>query len=78
MRRLRVCVHTPKECVCERKDVHACCRKMLAAQQKKTNVHFAELGKALHAVPGKPNHCRELKSLTLFFHHTDPDAVCSK
>ena len=26
----------PKECVCERKDVHAYCSKMLAAQQKKT------------------------------------------
>ena len=29
-----VCVHMPKECVCERKDVHACCRKKLAAQQR--------------------------------------------
>ena len=37
-----VCVHMPKECVCEKKDVHACCRKKLAAQQRKTNVHFAE------------------------------------
>ena len=37
-----VCVHMPKECVCERKDVHACCRKKLTAQQRKTNVHFAE------------------------------------
>ena len=27
-----VCVHMPKECVCERKDVHACCRKKLAAR----------------------------------------------
>ena len=26
----------PRECVCERKDVHAYCSKMLAAQQKKT------------------------------------------
>ena len=31
-----VCVHMPRECVCERKDVHAYCSKMLAAQQKKT------------------------------------------
>ena len=30
-----VCVHMPRECVCERKDVHAYCSKMLAAQQKK-------------------------------------------
>ena len=34
-----VCVHVAKECVdlhvCERKDVHANCSKMLAAQQKK-------------------------------------------
>ena len=29
-----VCVHMPRECVCERKDVHAYCSKMLAAQQK--------------------------------------------
>ena len=28
-----VCVLMPEECVCERKDVHACCRKKLAAQQ---------------------------------------------
>ena len=28
-----VCVHTPREC--ERKDVHAYCTKMLAAQQTK-------------------------------------------
>ena len=33
---LYVCVHMPKECVCERKDVHAYCTTMLAAQQKKT------------------------------------------
>ena len=31
-----VCVHMPREGVCERKDVHAYCSKMLAAQQKKT------------------------------------------
>ena len=31
-----VCVHMPRECVCERKYVHAYCSKMLAAQQKKT------------------------------------------
>ena len=32
-----VCVHVAKECVhvCERKDVHANCSKMLAAQQKR-------------------------------------------
>ena len=36
-----VCVLMPEECVCERKDKHAC-RKKLAAQQGKTNVHFAE------------------------------------
>ena len=29
-----VCMHMPRECVCERKDVHAYCSKMLAAQQK--------------------------------------------
>ena len=29
-----VCVHMPRECVCERKDVHAYCSKMLAAPQK--------------------------------------------
>ena len=29
-----VCVHMPRDCVCERKDVHAYCSKMLAAQQK--------------------------------------------
>ena len=31
-----VCVHMRRECVCERKDVHAYCSKMLAAQHKKT------------------------------------------
>ena len=30
-----VCVHMPREWVCERKDVHAYCSKLLAAQQKK-------------------------------------------
>ena len=34
--RVYVCVHMPRECVCKRKDVHAYCSKMLAAQQKKT------------------------------------------
>ena len=34
-----VCVHMPKECVCERKDVRERCRKKLAAQQRRnTNV----------------------------------------
>ena len=34
--RVTVYVHTcmPRECVCERKDVHTYCSKMLAAQQK--------------------------------------------
>ena len=33
-----VCVYMPRECVCERKDVHAYCSNMhmLAAQQTKT------------------------------------------
>ena len=35
-------VHMPKECVCERKDVHAYCSKMLAAQQKLTLSALAE------------------------------------
>ena len=29
-----VCVHMPRECVCEGKDVHAYCSKKLAAQQR--------------------------------------------
>ena len=76
-----------RQCVCacicqknvyvkEKMCLHAAERCWQLSRKTETNVHFAELGKTLHAVPGKPNHCRELKSLTLFFHSKDSGDVC--
>ena len=41
-----VCVHMPKKYERERKDVHVCCRKILAAQQKR--VFFGTFGYSIN------------------------------